>query len=63
MSEPASFSPDAVIGIVFGILGGVILIMVIAFIATQIRHMRKTESLSLVKHKLSLDQFYLEKTK
>ena len=47
----------------FGIVGGIILILVIVFIATQIRHMKKTESISLVNHQLSLDKFYMENPK
>lgn len=61
--ELASFSPDTVIAIAFGIIGGIIIILVIVFLVTQIRQMKKTRSMSLVNQRPSLDQFYMESPK
>ena len=52
-----------VIAVVFGIVGGIILILVVVFTVIQIRQMKKTRSLSLVNHRLSLDQNYMERPK
>ncbi|WAR31266.1 HMCN1-like protein [Mya arenaria] len=51
---------EKIIAIIFGGLGGLILVAVVIFIILRVRHQRKSKSLSLVNHQLSLDQFYME---
>ncbi|XP_060573477.1 neogenin-like [Ruditapes philippinarum] len=58
-----TFGRDKLIAIVAGCVGGIILVIIIVCIVTRVRAQRKTKTLSLLNHTLSLDQFYMENPK
>ncbi|KAL4219025.1 Immunoglobulin V-set domain [Mactra antiquata] len=57
------FSTDKVIAIALGTVGGILFVIIVIFIVLRIRKQKKSESLSLVDKRLSLDQFYMESPK
>ena len=58
-----TFGRDKLIAIVAGCVGGIILVIIIVCIVTRVRAQKKTKTLSLLNHTLSLDQFYMENPK
>ncbi|XP_053381213.1 hemicentin-1-like [Mercenaria mercenaria] len=58
-----SFGRDKLIAIIAGSVGGIIVVILIVCVVSRIRTQRKSKSLSLLDHTLSLDQFYMENPK
>ncbi|KAK3589810.1 hypothetical protein CHS0354_015816 [Potamilus streckersoni] len=55
-----TLSPDKIIIIIFGVLGGIVVVLVIMFIAKFIHHENTCDSLSFIHPRHTLDLFYME---